>query len=147
MNQIRYKGGKREDLDNVYFRSASEANFARYLKFLKIEFQHEPRTFLFPGVRRGNVSYLPDFYLPKEDRWVEVKGWFDPSSKTKLKRFKKYFPEQFAKLTIVVRDPWSESKSTIENMRFLESLGIPPAQIESYREIEDKLGGMIPGWE
>ncbi len=146
-SQVRYKGGKREDLDNVYFRSASEANYARYLKFLKIEFQHEPRIFLFPGVRRGNVSYLPDFYLPKEDRWVEVKGYFDPSSKTKLKRFKKYFPEQFAKLTIVVQDPWSESKSAIQAMQFLEKLGVPPARIESYREIDRKLGGLIPNWE
>ncbi len=147
MNQIRYKGGKRKDLNNIYMRSKVEANYARYLKFLKIEFQHEPRTFLFLGIRRGNVSYMPDFYLPKEDRWVEVKGWFDPSSKTKLKRFKKYYPEQFAKLTVVVRDPWAAGKAAIQAMKFLEKLEIPPARIESYKEIDRKLGGLIPGWE
>ena len=147
LNRIRYKGGKREDLDNIYLRSGTEANFARYLKFLKVKFQYESRTFLFPKIRRDNISYTPDFYLPKEDRWVEVKGYFDPSSKTKLKRFKKYYPEQFEKLTVVVQDEWSESKSAIEAMQFLEKLGVPPARIESYKEIDRKLGGLIPGWE
>ncbi len=147
LNQVRYKGGKREDLDNVYMRSAVEANYARYLKFLKVEFQHEPRKFFFEKIRQGNVSYTPDFYLPKEDRWIEVKGYFDSSSKTKLKRFKKYYPEQFAKLTVVIQNPWSESKSAIEAMKFLDKLGVPPARIESYKEIDYKLGGLIPNWE
>jgi len=125
MSQIRYKGGKREDLDNVYFRSSTEANQARYFKFLKIKFQYEQKTFLFPGIRKGTVSYTPDFYLPSEDRWVEVKGFMDPKSKTKLKRFKKYYPDEFKKLTIIIRDPWSEGKSSVETMNFLDKLGVP----------------------
>lgn len=146
-SRVRYKGGKREDLDNIYFRSSTESNYARYLKFLKIEFLHEPRTFYFPKIKRGNISYMPDFYLPKEDRWVEVKGYFDPPSKTKLKRFKKYYPQYFEKLIIVVGDMWGESKSAIQVMKFLDELGVPPARIESYKEIEEKLGGLILGWE
>jgi len=143
----RYQGGRRKELNNIYFRSRWEANYARYLNFLNVKWRHEPKMFYFPGIRRGNVSYMPDFYLPDEDRWVEVKGYLDQPSRTKLKRFKKYYPEQFAKLTIVIRDPWAESKSAIEAMKFLEKLGLPPEAIEGYKEIEDKFGGLIAGWE
>ena len=96
----RTKGGKREDLDNCYFRSAWEANYARYLNFL-IEnneikgWEFEPETFWFEGVKRGCRSYTPDFKIVNnydEVEWHEVKGWMDKKSKTKLKRMKKYHP-------------------------------------------------------
>lgn len=31
---------------------------------------------------------------PEDRYWVEVKGYYDPRSITKIKRFKKYFPEE-----------------------------------------------------
>jgi len=88
-------GGKR-----IYFRSTWEANYGRYLEYLKTEgyikdWEHEPKTFWFEGIRRGTVSYLPDFKVYKNNGshyWVEVKGFMDAKSKTKLKRFAKYFP-------------------------------------------------------
>jgi hypothetical protein len=49
------------------------------------------------------VSYKPDFQviLPEgKERWIEVKGYYDAKSKTKIKRFKKYFPD----LELVVVD-------------------------------------------
>ncbi len=52
---------------------------------------------------------------------MEIKGWMDATSKTKLKRFKKYYPDEYAKLTIV------ESKA--------------------YREIEKQYKYVIPNWE
>lgn len=97
----RTKGGKREDLNNTFFRSAWEANIARYFNFVGIKWQFEPKTFIFDTIRKGSVSYTPDFYLPEEDRWVEVKGWMDQKSITKLKRFKKYYPEEYSKLEII----------------------------------------------
>ncbi len=97
----RARGGRRKDLGNIYFRSSWEANMARYYNYVGIKWQYEPREFIFESIKRGCLSYRPDFYLPDEDRWVEVKGWMDKKSKTKLKRFEKYYPEEYAKLEII----------------------------------------------
>lgn len=77
----------------VFFRSRMEANYARYLDFLGVAWQYEPRTFWFEGIKRGVVSYTPDFYLPAEDKYVELKGWMDARSATKIRRMGKYHPE------------------------------------------------------
>lgn len=90
-------GGKR-----IYFRSQWEMNYARYLEFLKqkgliIEWEHEPHTFWFEEIKRGVRSYMPDFKVYDPDGshyWVEVKGWMDPKSVTKIKRLKKYYPNE-----------------------------------------------------
>jgi hypothetical protein len=89
-------GGKRK-----YYRSKMEANYARYLEWLRqrgkiAHVEHEPETFWFPGIKRGCVSYLPDFRIVNNDGSVEyheTKGWLDNKSKTKLKRMAKYFPD------------------------------------------------------
>lgn len=83
-----------------YARSRWEANYARYLQFLKDKglirsWEHEPETFWFEGIRRGVCSYLPDFRITEQDgsqTYHEVKGWMDAKSKTKLKRMAKYHP-------------------------------------------------------
>lgn len=88
-------GGKRK-----YFRSRWEANYARYLEFLKVhgeikEWDHECETFWFDGIKRGCMSYLPDFKvtLPNEKvEFHEVKGWMDDRSKTKINRMRIYHP-------------------------------------------------------
>ena len=90
-------GGKR-----VYFRSKWECNYGRYLQYLKEQgqiqdWEHEPKTFWFDKIKRGVKSYLPDFRVISSsgcDYWVEVKGFLDSRSKTKLKRFKAYFPDE-----------------------------------------------------
>jgi Protein of unknown function (DUF1064) len=86
----------------IFFRSRWEANYGRYLEFLKEkgeikEWLHEPQTFWFPKIKRGTLTYLPDFKVVRNDDshyWVEVKGYLDPRSVTKMKRFKKYFPKE-----------------------------------------------------
>lgn len=83
-----------------YYRSRWEANYARYLEWLKQnkqikDWKHEPKTFWFKDIKRGAVSYLPDFWivgLNDEEEFHEVKGWMDDRSKTKLKRMAKYYP-------------------------------------------------------
>lgn len=109
----RAKGGKRSDLNNQYFRSAWEANIARYFNYLGIEWQYEPKTFVFENITRGSVSYTPDFYLPKTDEWIEVKGWMDGKSKTKLKRFEKQYPEEYKKLKLIQEKEYNEIKKKI----------------------------------
>lgn len=100
----------------VYFRSAWEANYGRYLQWQKEQnliqnWLHEPQTFWFEKIKRGAVTYLPDFKVINNDGshfWVEVKGWMDARSKTKIKRFEKYFTEE--KL-IVIQGDWFRKNS------------------------------------
>ena len=115
-------GGQR-----CYFRSKWEANYARVLEWLKqrnqIEkWEHEPETFWFDGVKRGTVSYLPDFRVTNPGGSVEyheVKGWMDARSKTKIKRMEKYHPT--VKLMVI--------------------------DAKSYRSIAKTFGKAVPNWE
>jgi hypothetical protein len=59
--ETRYKGYR--------FRSRLEARWAVFFDALGIEWQYEPEGFEANGER-----YLPDFFLPKSQTWVEVKG-------------------------------------------------------------------------
>jgi hypothetical protein len=105
-------GGKKH-----FFRSQWEVDYARYLEILKKykrikEWEYEPKTFWFEGIKRGVRSYLPDFRITEHDGtkyFVEVKGYMDSRSKTKLKRMKKYHPD--VKLLMV-------NKEQIEEIRF-----------------------------
>ncbi len=88
-------GGKK-----MFFRSRWEANYGHYLQFLLEhgeikEWQHEPKTFWFEKIRRGVTNYKPDFRVVEKtgrEVFVEVKGFFDRKSKTKLKRMRIYHP-------------------------------------------------------
>lgn len=110
-----------------YYRSRWEANYARYLQWLKehgqiASWKHEPETFWFDGVKRGCVSYLPDFRVIDIDGRViyhEVKGWMDDRSITKIKRMAKYHPT----VRLIVIDG------------------------NGYKSIAKKVSGMIKDWE
>ena len=117
-NSKRSRSGRREDLENRYFRSSWEANYARYLNWL-IEhgeiksWEYEVDTFRFP-VSRGNMTYLPDFKITNNDNSVEyheVKGYMDKDSTTKLKRMEKYYPD--TKLVLIDKDVYSKLKRDV----------------------------------
>lgn len=101
----------------IFFRSEWEAKFAKFLQFLKEqnvikEWEHEPETFWFEEIKRGTRSYLPDFKVTRTDGthyWVEVKGYFDSKSLTKIKRFGKYYPKE--ELVVVTKKWFLESKN------------------------------------
>lgn len=103
----RTRGGKRDDLGGVYFRSSWEANYARYLRFLVQKgeiksWKFEAKTFVFEEIKRGTRAYTPDFLIETNEgsfEWHEVKGWMDDKSKIRISRFRKYFPSE--KLVIV----------------------------------------------
>lgn len=111
----------------VFYRSCWESNYGRYLEWLKQqrlikEWEHEPELFWFDGIKRGCVTYLPDFKVINNDDSVEyheVKGFMDSKSNTKLKRMKKYHP----KVKVVLID---------KNI---------------YNDIKRKLSGVIKEWE
>jgi hypothetical protein len=118
-----WKAGWRH-IGNVkkYYRSRWEANYARYLQWLKdkheiLDWQHEPETFWFDGIKRGCLSYLPDFKVTEINEAVvyhEVKGWMDDRSKTKIKRMAKYHP----KVRLIVIDSKSY-KSIAKTMKWV----------------------------
>ena len=124
----RGKQGKRADLNNRYFRSAWEANYARYLNWLLKKglvsaWDYEIDRFDFIKIKRGCRSYLTDFKVWDMDNslpyYVEIKGWLDSKSNTKLKRMAKYYPE-------------------------IKILLIGPKE---YKEIENKCSAFIENWE
>lgn len=105
----RFSSGKRPDLDNRYFRSVWEANYARYLNWLVAQgviarWEYEVDEFQFP-IKRGCRFYKPDFKVWEHDgsfSYHEVKGWLDGKSSTKLKRMARYFP---AKKIVLIDRP------------------------------------------
>jgi hypothetical protein len=111
--------GYRSDLGDNYFRSRWEANIARYLTFSKRRWQYEAKTFWFLEVKSGIRSYTPDFYLPNENIYIEVKGYMDQDSKTKLNRMQKYYPK-------IVVEVWDSAR---------------------YESIEATASLIIPNWE
>lgn len=93
------KVGKRIDLNGQFFRSSWEANYARYLNFLKVrgevlEWKYEARTFEFDKIRKGTRFYTPDFevIVPNGTEYHEVKGWRHPKGETALRRMARYHP-------------------------------------------------------
>ena len=113
-------GGYRKDL-NKYFRSKWEANIARVFNYLNIDWKFEFKRFYFNDNDNGVESYLPDFYLPKLNIWIEVKGWMKETDKIRLNKFKKYYFEEYNNLLIID-----------ENL---------------YKKIENKYKYIIPFWE
>jgi len=93
--------GKRHDLNGQFFRSSWEANWARYLNFLKENkeiknWKYEAKIFRFKGVKRAPYSYMPDFKVTQNDGTViyqEVKGWERSKDRSKFKRMAKFFPK------------------------------------------------------
>ncbi|KJE27433.1 hypothetical protein LG52_33 [Geobacillus kaustophilus] len=75
------------------FRSNWEVELAELLAELGIEFLYEPKRFHFRAERE---SYLPDFYLPEFNCWIEVKGYMDKRSLRRIKLFRKYYGKQYA---------------------------------------------------
>ena len=90
-----------------YFRSKWELKYAIYLDFLKKQgkikdWTYEEDEFWFEKIKRGVRSYKPDFKIYNMDgtfEYVEVKGFWDSKSLTKIKRMRIYHPH--VKITAV----------------------------------------------
>ena len=64
--------GFRKDI-NLYVRSTWEANFARILLYLNIEFEYENNVFYF-NIENNSHSYRPDFFIKRKNMYYEIKG-------------------------------------------------------------------------
>jgi len=132
------KGGIRKDL-NKYFRSSWEANYARYLNYKNIKWEYESKTFFFNGYKRGPIAYIVDFYLPELDKYVEIKGRHSSKDRTKLKRLKKEYPEEFSKLI------WVLNSSKSKEIEKIKKIGI--TKFEYYNDIKKDFNKLIETWE
>jgi len=111
-----YKGWVTIDNKRYYYKSLWEYRYAMYLDLMKrhnhiIDWFYEPHTFYFEGIKRGTTNYKPDFkviFPSGNEEWIEVKGYMDAKSATKIKRMAKYFPE--IKLRVVGSD-WFKSNA------------------------------------
>lgn len=120
------RSGKRPDLNDQFFRSRWEANYARYLNFLKLngdilDWQYEAETFEFQAIRKGTRFYTPDFKVWTDGgiEYHEVKGYKHPKGETALRRMTKYYPD--VKVTVI--------------------------DSRAYRSIERSMSRMLVGWE
>lgn len=130
----RTQSGFREDL-GLFVRSAWEANYLRYLRWLKAggqiqEVEYETEEFylfrMIKGVprdyKRGSRYYKIDFKVTNPDGSVEyheVKGFMDNRSAVKLKRFRRCYPALRLKLI----------------------------DAAAYYSIKKDFAGSLPGWE
>lgn len=132
------KTGYRSDL-GITVRSGWEANILRVLKSYAIPYEFEPSVFTFPVKRGHNKSYRPDIWLPVSQEWIEVKGFFDKDSRIKMKRFKKYYPEEWECLTMVV------AKGSKLSRDICAELEVP--NVLYYQDISKAFKSRIENWE
>ena len=64
-------------------RSSWEVKFAKHLDEQGIIYEYEPRSFQLSNGTR----YIPDFFLPTENLWIEIKGRMERTSEDKMKLF------------------------------------------------------------
>lgn len=73
-----------ETVYNGYrFRSRLEARWAVFFDTMGIRYVYEPEGF----VLSDGTMYLPDFYLPDSDTYVEIKGVMSDKDKHKIEQF------------------------------------------------------------
>lgn len=152
-NYARVKGGVRKDVHPIYyFRSPTEANFARILQYHNIEYKFEERAFTFEGYKTKPHVYVMDFEILSKPRrhkkeapeeltmgFYEIKGYMNPASRNKLRRLKKQYPEEFKTTCVVVYDKYKK-----KDIEFCEKLGY---RYMIYKEMEKEYKDKIPTWE
>lgn len=67
-------------------RSLLERRLAMLLDGLQIEWEYEKDYF---QLNDGQINYLPDFYLPKHNQYIEAKGVYSDKDEQKIEAFTK----------------------------------------------------------
>lgn len=89
-----YKEGLRyySEMEAKMFRSTWEVELAELLTSLDIPYEYEPKRFYYKSHKE---SYLPDFYLPTYNVYLECKGYMDKRSQKRCKLFRQYQGSQY----------------------------------------------------
>lgn len=72
------------------FRSGIELAIARSLTSKNISYEYEKTKLTYIPKPR---TYVPDFYLPEQKMFIEVKGYFDKGDRVKMQLIKEQFPD------------------------------------------------------
>lgn len=72
-----------KDGQKIIMRSSLEVMFAEILDNKGVEWQYEPKVFKL----KEDMRYIPDFYVPSEDVWYEIKGYMKERSQIKINEF------------------------------------------------------------
>ena len=132
--------GFREHL-GVSVRSSWENNVLCWMKHKRMKWEYEPEIFYFESIKRGTRGYTPDIRLKqgRDYKWVEVKGYLRPQDRTKIKRFKKYYPEECARLVAITKNEKSEAT------KFFQEMGVPI--MAYYDDLVKEFKGKLRYWE
>ena len=119
----RCKGGYRQDIGH-YVRSGWEADICRIFNHLGAEYDYE--SFSIQLDDKGvPVTWVIDFVdhdkILSHSGLIEVKGWWDPKSKNKVKLLKKQRPATYNKVTFI--------------------------GVKEMRQLIRKYSSIIPNWE
>lgn len=80
---------RRHEYAGLAFRSSWERRAATALDSLGVRWQYEPKAFRFGS----EFSYTPDFYLPDDGAYWEVKGYMCHRSRRAVERFRRDYPD------------------------------------------------------
>ena len=119
------------------------------MTYLGLNWKYEERAFTFDGYKTKPHVYVMDFEILAHRKrkipegfkpgWVEVKGYMDARSRNKLRRFKKNYPEDAAKTTIVI---YSQYKK--KDIEFCQKLGF---NYIFYDVLTKEYADKVPNWE
>lgn len=96
--------GKGQRYKNIYMRSSWELIFAKWLDESNICWEYEPKAFPVCYTYNGQFkqgTYRPDFYLPKLNLWIEVKGWWRDDALFKFNAFLSQYADLKVKLITI----------------------------------------------
>lgn len=77
----------------IWLRSSWEVAYAKYLDLKNIRWYYEWVTF-----DLENTTYTPDFFIPEENMFVEIKGYMRKKTGEKIDCFRKKYPEKNFKI-------------------------------------------------
>jgi len=87
-----YKGSHYDSLyqGKIWLRSSYELAYAKYLDSINEIWYYEIKTF-----DLENMTYTPDFFLPRENKFIEIKGYMNDISLIKITKFLEQYNENF----------------------------------------------------
>jgi predicted nuclease of restriction endonuclease-like RecB superfamily len=79
---IKYTNSKKSYYKDIYMRSGWEIKYAKWLDSKNIKWEYEKDTF-----KLKDTTYTPDFYLPEQNIYIEIKGFMHLDAYFKIKEF------------------------------------------------------------
>lgn len=95
------------------FRSRLEARWAVFFNALGIEYQYEEEGFEFETGAFGKIRYLPDFYIPSWDKYIEIKPKHKKLTEAEFTKCGGFAQKNEKTLLLIVGDPWPSDYTII----------------------------------